>query len=142
VLALGLGTVVYHLMEDWAWVDSFYSSAVALTTVGFGDLAPSTAASKLFRVAFSAARNSRAKTGNSLFITVWAEVTRTGIGVAEAPHQERRHLPAEPRDLDLNLRCCGCSARRDAWRIEMDCQETVGGSASYSPPICRPMESA
>ena len=37
-------------LEDWTWVDSFYFSAVALTTVGFGDLSPSTDVSKLFTV--------------------------------------------------------------------------------------------
>lgn len=50
VLALGVGTVVYRILEDWSWVDSFYFSAVALTTVGFGDLSPTTDASKLFTV--------------------------------------------------------------------------------------------
>ena len=48
--ALGFGTVVYHILEDWGWIDSFYFSAVALTTVGFGDLSPSTDVSKLFTV--------------------------------------------------------------------------------------------
>jgi hypothetical protein len=47
---LMIGTVVYHLLEDWSWVDSFYFSSVAVTTVGFGDLAPSTDVSKLFTV--------------------------------------------------------------------------------------------
>ena len=37
-------------MEDWSWVDSFYFSAVTLTTVGFGDLSPTTTVSKLFTV--------------------------------------------------------------------------------------------
>ncbi len=50
VLVLGLGTVVYRILEDWSWVDSFYFSAVALTTVGFGDLTPTTTISKLFTV--------------------------------------------------------------------------------------------
>jgi len=50
LLALGTGTVVYRILEDWSWVDSFYFSAVALTTVGFGDLTPSTDVSKLFTV--------------------------------------------------------------------------------------------
>lgn len=36
----------------WSWVDAFYFSAVAVTTVGFGDLAPSTDASKLFTVLY------------------------------------------------------------------------------------------
>ena len=55
VAALGLlavGTVAYRLLEDWSWVDAFYFSAVAVTTVGFGDLAPSTDGSKLFTVLY------------------------------------------------------------------------------------------
>lgn len=47
---LTLGTVVYRLLEDWSWVDSFYFSSIAVTTVGFGDLVPTTDAAKLFTV--------------------------------------------------------------------------------------------
>lgn len=50
VLVLATGTVVYHYVEDWSWVDSFYFSSVALTTVGFGDFVPTTDASKIFTV--------------------------------------------------------------------------------------------
>ena len=50
LLLLGTATVVYRFVEDWSWVDSFYFSTVAVTTVGFGDLAPSTDGSKLFTV--------------------------------------------------------------------------------------------
>lgn len=50
MLLLGIATLVYHSLEDWGWVDSLYFSVVAGTTVGFGDLAPSTDASKLFTV--------------------------------------------------------------------------------------------
>ena len=45
-------TVVYHFFEDWSWVDSLYFSVVAVTTVGFGDLTPTTDAAKLFTVAY------------------------------------------------------------------------------------------
>jgi hypothetical protein len=51
VVALGLlatGTISYHLLEEWSWVDSFYFSVVAVTTVGFGDLTPSSDGSKIF----------------------------------------------------------------------------------------------
>ena len=54
-LAIGLlaiGTVAYRLLEDWSWVDSLYFSVVAVTTVGFGDLTPSTDVSKLFTVVY------------------------------------------------------------------------------------------
>jgi hypothetical protein len=49
---LVVGTVVYRLLEDWSWVDSLYFSVVAVTTVGFGDLTPSTDVSKLFTVVY------------------------------------------------------------------------------------------
>lgn len=52
VLVLAVGTVVYHYLEDWSWVDAFYFSAVAGSTVGFGDLAPTTNGSKIFTVAY------------------------------------------------------------------------------------------
>lgn len=51
--ALGLfalGTIAYRALEGWEWVDAFYFSAVALTTVGFGDFTPTTTGSKLFTV--------------------------------------------------------------------------------------------
>ncbi len=54
-VALGVltfGTVAYHFLESWSWVDSFYFSSVAVSTVGFGDLSPSTDASKLFTVVY------------------------------------------------------------------------------------------
>jgi hypothetical protein len=49
---LAVGTVAYRLLEDWSWVDSMYFSVVAVTTVGFGDLTPSTDASKLFTIVY------------------------------------------------------------------------------------------
>ena len=54
VLLIATGTVVYRLLEDWSWVDSFYFSAIALSTVGFGDLSPTTDGSKLFTVLYLA----------------------------------------------------------------------------------------
>ena len=50
LMVLLIGTVVYRIIEDWSWVDSFYFSSVTLTTVGFGDLSPSTDLSKIFTV--------------------------------------------------------------------------------------------
>ncbi len=50
IVALGMGTVVYRFIEDWTWVDSFYFSSITLTTVGFGDLTPTSDLSKIFTV--------------------------------------------------------------------------------------------
>lgn len=45
-----IGTVFYKLVEGWSWVDSFYFTMVTLTTVGYGDLAPSSDIAQLFTV--------------------------------------------------------------------------------------------
>ena len=54
LLLIATATGTYYLLEDWSLVDSFYFSTVAISTVGFGDLAPSTDASKLFTVLYLA----------------------------------------------------------------------------------------
>lgn len=50
--AIILGTVVFHLLEGWSILDSLYVTAQTLTTVGYGDLAPSTRAGRAFAVVF------------------------------------------------------------------------------------------
>ena len=47
-ITLGIGTVVYRLIENMSWVDAYYMSVVTLSTVGYGDLAPQTAFGKVF----------------------------------------------------------------------------------------------
>ena len=44
------GAVFYRWVEGWGWVDSIYFTVITLTTVGYGDLSPTTAASKVFTV--------------------------------------------------------------------------------------------
>ena len=53
LLILGFGTVLYNVLEGWSMVDSFYFTATTLTTIGYGDLVPSTDISKLATVAFA-----------------------------------------------------------------------------------------
>ena len=50
LVLLAVGTAVYRIVEGWEWIDSLYFCTVALTTVGFGDLTPTTSGSKLFTV--------------------------------------------------------------------------------------------
>ena len=51
-LILLVGMVFYHQVEGWSWLDSFYFSLITLSTVGYGDLSPSTSASKIFTVIY------------------------------------------------------------------------------------------
>ncbi|MEL6633247.1 MAG: potassium channel family protein [Bacteroidota bacterium] len=45
---IGIGTVLFHRLEPWTWIQSFYFCVVTITTVGFGDLTPSSEISRLF----------------------------------------------------------------------------------------------
>jgi len=46
------GTVVFHIVEDWSWIQSLYYSVVTLTTVGYGDVVPTTDLSRLVAVVY------------------------------------------------------------------------------------------
>ena len=50
VIFLGLGTLVYHALESWSWIESLYFCVNSLTTVGYGDFTPTSDASRLFTV--------------------------------------------------------------------------------------------
>ncbi len=45
---LAFGTVFYHYMEGWAWVDAYYFCVATLTTIGYGDFIPQTNFAKIF----------------------------------------------------------------------------------------------
>lgn len=48
VFVLAAGTVFYHFVEKFAWIDAYYFSVVTLTTVGYGDFSPQTNLGKIF----------------------------------------------------------------------------------------------
>jgi voltage-gated potassium channel len=52
VFTLLSGTLFYMVVEGWSTVDAFYFSVTTLTTVGLGDIAPSTTFGKLFTTVY------------------------------------------------------------------------------------------
>lgn len=48
VSVLFIGAMFFHSVEHWRWLDSFYFCTITLTTIGYGDLVPTTDAAKIF----------------------------------------------------------------------------------------------
>lgn len=44
---LAAGTVFFHLVEGWSWLDSYFFTVVTVSTVGYGSLVPATALGKI-----------------------------------------------------------------------------------------------
>lgn len=49
---IGIGAVLYHWLEGWSWLDSFYFVIVTLTTIGYGDFSPTTPITKLITIIY------------------------------------------------------------------------------------------
>ena len=46
-IVIVIGAVLYHFLEGWNWLDSFYFVVITLTTIGYGDFSPTTPITKL-----------------------------------------------------------------------------------------------
>ena len=46
------GTIFYWRFEDWTFIEALYFCIVTLTTVGYGDLSPSTPGTQIFTIVY------------------------------------------------------------------------------------------
>lgn len=47
-----LGTVVYHWLEGWNYLDSLYFCVISLATIGYGDFTPTTPMARAFTIVY------------------------------------------------------------------------------------------
>lgn len=52
IIFLTAGTLVYHALEPWSWIECVYFCVNSLTTVGYGDFTPSSDVSRLFTIVY------------------------------------------------------------------------------------------
>lgn len=52
IIIIVIGTIFYHEVEGWGWLDSVYFCIMTLTTVGYGDLFPITDQGKIFTMIY------------------------------------------------------------------------------------------
>jgi voltage-gated potassium channel Kch len=83
---IAIGTIVFHRLESWNWIQSFYFSVVTITTVGYGDFTPTNDLSRLFTAIYILA-------GVSIGL-----VTLSIIGAEILSKRERRYTERKKRD--------------------------------------------
>lgn len=88
-IVVASGTIFYRAVEGWSWVDSIYFTVITLTTVGYGDLSPSTAGSKIFTIVY-------VLIGIGLLVTFIERVAR----YAAEGHAARRTAKRNRKDRD------------------------------------------
>ena len=49
-IIITIGAALYHWLEGWSWLDSFYFVVITLTTIGYGDLYPTQPLTKLITI--------------------------------------------------------------------------------------------
>ncbi|MFW2335988.1 potassium channel family protein [Ilumatobacter sp.] len=81
---IALGTIIYSIREDWSIIDSLYFSVMTLTTIGYGDFAPTSSGMRLYTVVYSIM-------GIGLFVAFNAQLARFAF-------QSRGHDDADGED--------------------------------------------
>lgn len=88
LMTLASGTVFFHGVEGWSWIDAFYFSVTTMSTVGYGDLAPRTDFGKLFTALYIVV-------AVGLFVAL---VSFLADGMLAAARRRRQQAEPAPRD--------------------------------------------
>jgi hypothetical protein len=88
---VGIGAVLYRWLEGWSWLDAIYFVVITLTTIGYGDLHPTTPATKIITIFY-------ALNGIVILLTLFDVIRRERVSNV-ADEAQRNYLQrAEDRD--------------------------------------------
>lgn len=73
IILVLLGTVLYSMLEGWSVLDAAYFTTVTLTTIGYGDLAPTHSVTKIITMFFAFA-------GVTIFVFAVSTITESYFG--------------------------------------------------------------
>ncbi len=84
------GTIFYWRFEDWSFIQSLYFSVVTLTTVGYGDLHPTSDGTRIFTIIYIL-------TGLGVLVALLGAIAQHYVRrKSESGHTHRhRHRPAD-----------------------------------------------
>jgi voltage-gated potassium channel len=82
---LGLGTLFYHGVEGWRWLDSLYFCVITLATVGYGDLSPQTDLGKIFTMVYILI-------GIGILVALFTRLAAAVVAARPDPQLVRRRL--------------------------------------------------
>lgn len=81
------GTIFYWRFEDWTIIEALYFSIVTLTTVGYGDIHPTSAGTQIFTIIYIL-------TGLGVLVALLASVADQYIKQKSEPRPPRHRLRA------------------------------------------------
>jgi voltage-gated potassium channel len=95
-----IGTVGYRITEDWDWADSLYMVFITLTTVGFSEVHPLSAAGRVWTVLLLASGVGVVAYTATTAIDFVVEGNVRGI-------RRRRRMDRQIRDMENHVILCG-----------------------------------
>ena len=97
LLWIVVGAVVFSFLEGWPFIDALYFAVISITTVGYGDIVPTTTAGKLFTVAFLLV-------GVGLALYVINTITERVLGVYKKTERLVKRLSQREKELERRER--------------------------------------
>ena len=86
------GTVLFHYIESWNYVDSFYFTTTTVTSLGYGDIVPTTPLSKIITSLF-------AIMGIALVLTVLSAFAGTFISFNKSTQKLHKKIALTNKNL-------------------------------------------